>query len=452
MSTPDERGALGKRFHDLPSAVDNPELSWESMAKNILPPEHPEEKPRRKRLVFWWFFFGFLLAISTGYFWLSEVEKPVAYPEAAPVVVATSNTNAPESSECNPPNLSSIEVAEVKSLMPHKKVVTTPKLPSLKATVPVLPNLKSADGNKPSALGPETIKTALTTPRGKAKFKNPEKLRQTRRVVELGPLEIEPLMMPGFGFDTVPPILLPSFDTITESFHTIAPREVALSLMVGAVDFQSRYRGNAPWLANEQNEVSGQLSIGYERFLGYSWFIRGGIDVRQYRFRTAFENTDTDARIYQPGTVDTIFRNLTTGEERIVTTDTVGGTRIRRFGNDNGVLELGLPLLLGRRWKLGHHVFRIAAGPRLGIVLDRDGRTLVETNAVTDLQTAPQFSHTIQWSARLEASYAYRLTPSISILGSIGGEASFTNWSGATELKQRPRLLNGQLGLRFKIN
>ncbi|MEL7161641.1 MAG: hypothetical protein AAFN92_12855, partial [Bacteroidota bacterium] len=233
----------------------------------------------------------------------------------------------------------------------------------------------------------------------------------------------------------------------------VAPPGKKASLVVtfGASAFRSGYTGETPWLAEERNAPSPSFSLRYERPLSPNWFLSTGVDLRNYRFRTAFENVDTDARLFRPGTVDTIFRNRVTGEERTVFTDTIPGIRTRNFGNDNNVTEIGLPLLLGRRWTTGKHAFSLAAGPRVGLVVSRTGKTVIGTNEVSPVSAAPQFGKSLRWSGRLEVTYAYRFTSSVSLLAGVGGEAAFTDWATSPVFRQRPRIVTGQLGLRFLL-
>ncbi|MEO0731380.1 MAG: hypothetical protein AAFZ52_00990 [Bacteroidota bacterium] len=229
-------------------------------------------------------------------------------------------------------------------------------------------------------------------------------------------------------------------------------QEISLMVTFGGSVFQSGYTDSAPWLAEERNGFSPSLGLRYERPFAANWLLSTGVDLRNYRFRTAFENVDTNARLYRPGTVDTIFRNLVTGEERTVFTDTIPGVRVRKFGNDNTVTEIGFSLLLGRRWITGKHSFGLAVGPRMGLVVAREGKTVVGTNEVQPLRTSPQFGKNLRWSGRLEVAYDYHLTSSVALSAIVGGETAFTDWAASPVFRQRTNMLGGQLGLRFLLD
>ncbi|MEM9929221.1 MAG: hypothetical protein AAF840_05355 [Bacteroidota bacterium] len=436
MSTADERGALGKRFHDLPTTPDSPDLAWERMARHVLPVENPEEEPRKPRPFIWWWVGGILLAIGVGLWWLAEEEPRTNISTAEVVPMAKSTVPARPTQELA---FSSVRPAKVE-MKPTASFSARPNADHQMAAQAI-----KAGSTKPQREGPEAKleekvmatpledeSTVLTTP-----VSTVEDFYAVEQVNSL-PIAFlslqEKTLTPGIQRPTMP--------------APEATGRSTIALTLGVASFQSGYEGEAPWLASEQNEWSPEVALRYERKLGKGWFLSAGPELRNYRFRTAFENTDPNARIYQPGTVDTIFRNLTTGEESIVTTDTVPGVRTRRFGHDNTVLELGISLLLGREWRAGRHVFALSAGPRLGFTLSQDGRTVVGTNRVTDLASAPQFNESFRFNARLEAGYAFQLTPTLSVLGRVAGERSISDWSAGTALQQRPTLISGQLGVR----
>lgn len=438
MSYADERGALGKRFHDLPTTPDSPDLAWEAMARHVLSPEPPEEEPDDRVPVLWWWLAGavvlLLIALSVWFARGNTAEEVVAVPQ---VIAKTSSAD-----------LVPKVVEPTKSLVPGPERETAGN--QVFGPVNALhrsPSLQKGITESPTATFlSEKRETRSTTPVTEFLATVIPGSTDTQMESEL----VDGLPPLNFELFTVE-ASLPSPMVVRKDEPKDSGSSAMLSLQFGGVSFASRYSEGATWLQDENNELSPELSLRYYRPVGKRFFISSGLELRNYRFRTAFESVDTEARIYQPGTVDTIFRNLTSGEERIVTTDTVGGTRTLRFGNDNTVMELGLPLLIGRKWTSGRHDFRLAAGPRLGLVLARTGKTVTETNRIADLEAAPQFSKGLNWAGRLEVGYGFRLTPLISLLGNVGIESSLSDWAETAELKQRPTVLNGRLGLRYTL-
>lgn len=454
MSIADERGALGKRFHDLPTTPDSPDLAWEAMAANVLPPTPPEEEPDKIRPIIWWWFAGAMGLLLIGLsVWANEEHTPEDDRSTREVVVesietsdeadASVTTNTLPGKKDNASSLA--ELPAVKEAAPQ----SGPDQPGLTQAVKKSPPVVRSEASASEQMPPEMLsgnareevlgfaaaedREESPKPASRAEARSPQQLPQ----LAIGALAVED---PALSAMVSP-----------EAKEQEGKSAASLSVMVGGAGFQSRYTESATWLQDEANELSPELSLRYTRPVGKKLFISTGVEFRNYRFRTAFENVDTDARIYQPGTVDTIFRNLITGEERIVTTDTVGGTRTLRFGNDNSVLELGVPLMIGRRWSLGRHDFSLAAGPRIGLVLARTGRTVTAPNLITDVEAAPQFSRDLNLAGRLEFGYGFQLTPVISLTGNIGAESALNDWAETAELKQRPAVLNGRIGLRFTL-
>ncbi|MEM1357732.1 MAG: hypothetical protein AAGF89_06015 [Bacteroidota bacterium] len=436
MSTAEERGALGERFHDLPTPASNPELEWENMARRILLPEPPEEEPRKRRAAFWWWFGGIAVLLAGAFLlWPAEEDhNPVS--EEQPTVIAKGATTAEEKL--------------IEATIPLKNPV--------KEQLPATTLTKGIGQEKALLQVVEVGKTvwteevSSTTEENLAPSLAPE-LAQPEVTIDFSrKAAVVVTQLPGGGIPMLDQLdQLPEVQARNLPFPVKPKGEASLAITLGGGAFQSGYAGDAPWLAAERNDFSPSLSLRYERPLTQNWFLSTGIDLRNYRFRTAFENVDPDARLYRPGTIDTIFRNLTTGEERTVFTDTVPGTVIRRFGNDNVVTEIGIPLLIAYRWASKKHALSLAIGPRLGLVVTREGRSLTGTNEVRELSEVPQFGNNLRWSGRLEAVYDYRITSSISLLAKVGGEAAFSNWSSSLDLKQRPKLVGGQLGLRFLL-
>lgn len=85
MSTAKERGALGKRFHELPTPADADDLSWEKMAPHILLPP-PEEDPKR-RIPIWWWVVGLILLLFAGGLY-ALIDGPFSASERAEEMVA----------------------------------------------------------------------------------------------------------------------------------------------------------------------------------------------------------------------------------------------------------------------------------------------------------------------------------------------------------------------------
>jgi len=315
MSTDKELGALGKRFNDLPSPADNPDLSWEKIAPQVLQSERLEEDSEDGRFIWWWFTVGGLvLLILAGWFALSPKTVATTNPIAEKIVESQAPTEQqPDNSYTTTP------VVVPQRAAANSEPTNTFAAPTLfpKLTSSIVAQAEVAltySDQKTSRLQQRALPASqreeeqLTAPISVAVPQLPTELIATVSVPnrDLAPAVIEPLTQPAAGAD----------------------QTKALTLLTGPVSYNLGYSTSN---ATETDQLSALLRLGYEQSLNDRWFISTGLELRHYRFQSAFEDVDEDARIYQPGTVDTIFRNLTTGEETVSTTDTVSGTRVRRF-------------------------------------------------------------------------------------------------------------------------
>lgn len=85
---------------------------------------------------------------------------------------------------------------------------------------------------------------------------------------------------------------------------------------------------------NEDRLVGYQWGMRLNKTLNERWSVGIGFGRQVWRSKSAAENS-VETTLYRPNTVDSIFTNTITGEERIVYTDSVPGIRIDRFRNYN---------------------------------------------------------------------------------------------------------------------
>ncbi len=461
MSNAEERGALGKRFHDLPTDTNNPDLSWEAMAANILSPP-PEEEPEKRKPLIWWWLTAILLMLATGYYFTNNSSQAEDTTSQEELLVT-----APDKESSRTENISAQVEMPGAELSPQENGPVAAHRPSTENSAAPLSNRSSPKG--------EPQRGSIPINRSGRVLANDDltedRLDKIEAVVSSAtdgsPRINDPATAPVIREETAYSIISPlnAWPTQLLAIHNEMPSPVVkitdiddsssdqgknlLSLTAGGFTQQSPYSSGAIPEA-EVSQSSPQFSLQYSKILSDRWQIGAGIDGRYYRFRTAFENLDENARLYRPGTVDTIFRNVSTGEERIVFTDTIPGTRLRKFGNDNSISELGLSLVLSRRWQFGRHGFLLSAGPRVGLVIGREGRTTNQLNQVSDLVDAPQYGKDLRISGRLEAGYSFDINHRWSFMAQLGAESSLSNWASGTTLTQRPTLLSGSLGIGVK--
>jgi len=438
MSTANERGALGQRFDYFPAGAVPADLAWENVERNILPPSAPEEPERRRRGAWWWVVSGAVIFIGILLGYNNSIIPDRVIAEEKLLVAEHDETSRDETADEIPLNkVDTLQATRVATETNTKSILSqsTP-YPIEKRTMAIERSKITENIDKANHPVAGTTNNSGTSVAEYA-------LVSVNAVEELPVLEISPL---------VEILRLPEVKKMVAAEEelplTIAKSGRALSLIGGLVTFQNGYDGGA---ADEVESpgLGTQVQLRYTQPLSRKAFLSTGLEWRRYRFRTAFESTDLNARLYRPGTVDTIIRNTLTGEEQTVTTDTIAGIRTRRFGNDNAVSELGVPLLVGKHWKVGGSFFSLAAGPRLGLVIGRKGRTVVAAEEVVDLGAAPQFGHNFRLSGRLEGGSSLHLMGGLSLVTRVGVETSFGNWANGSGLRQRPTVFDANLGLRY---
>ncbi|MEM6771898.1 MAG: hypothetical protein AAF597_15055, partial [Bacteroidota bacterium] len=103
MSTDQERGSLGERFHDLPTPANQPGLSWEQMAPQVLQPQKVEREGKTRPIIWWSGGVALLLLLAgLGYPLLSDdtandvvAEKLEQPTDTTPPPAATNPATAP---------------------------------------------------------------------------------------------------------------------------------------------------------------------------------------------------------------------------------------------------------------------------------------------------------------------------------------------------------------------
>lgn len=143
-----------------------------------------------------------------------------------------------------------------------------------------------------------------------------------------------------------------------------------------------------PQLEGQYAYAEGRLGLSTEVGLRYRWhrnfYGTVGIAYSKDRVQTAFTRR-TPVRLYRPGTVDTIYR-YSTGQEEVITTDSVPGLEIQTFRHTSSFQQLSFPVQLGyaQSWK------RLAIQAEIGLlpVLWQAARGVV-TNADYELRDLP---------------------------------------------------------------
>jgi hypothetical protein len=138
------------------------------------------------------------------------------------------------------------------------------------------------------------------------------------------------------------------------------------------------------------------LRIGYE-LPQRPYTLWAGIEMEELVQREQLQEAST-AQLYQPNTVDTIFRNTITGEAFTTTTDSVPGIRRVNVQQHSTFRSWSVPMLLGRTWSAAGWQLEGKAGVDFNLSSWHSGGYLTEGYTVVNASTRYQTG----WAVRLE--------------------------------------------------
>ncbi len=442
MSNPNERGFLHNRFDDQDHEPLPPELSWEKVAKNVLSP--PPRQEERKRVFLWWWFAAVVLVAGLALVGINSfgVNKEATVTSREEIVSPPAVSPTGPAQITKPATLNSTGNGAMNSVPPAISPAVSGRNGSTRVST-LLAAQNTTEGASNAGLNREASTVAVNRYADRKQL-NASSLTVIAELPRL-PLSNVPVdpVIPAAELELpVPAVIIP-----------VKPF-TAVSLTGGLIGYRAGYQpqndGFDPSTI-ESPEIGLQAELRIDRSLAKRWYISTGIAYRRYNFRSAFNTTDTDIDLYRPGTVDTIFRNVITGEERVVTTDTLSGTRIRRFGNDNVITEASVPFLIGRRFGQNGTTFGIAAGMRVGYVAGRSGRVAVSRDQVVSLNETPFYSNDFRLHSRLEFAVDQSFGKRVGLIARLGGELSLLDWHGSAVAGRRPLAADASVGLRLRL-
>lgn len=405
------------------------------MAPHVLQPTETEDQPEDRIIAWWWLAVTALILIGAGGGYV------VSRQNHAPATPMVQQSSLPEVPSNQQPLVKTTApaMAPKKAITPNHMTArgVAPGQTPGGSSVPPSDLLIARGAPEQAAETPPQLASRKLKAGGDPQVRLPGRRWPPKSVHQLSGRPITAIKVPKQGLSV-------TVDPAKSIVKT--KRSTAISLLAGPVVYGAGYDEPTETVTPQ---LSVQLRVGFEQILTDRWFVAAGLDYRHLRFQSAFEDVDHNARIYQPGTVDTIFRNLTTGEETVSTTDTVGGTRIRRFLNHNVVRSVGGSVLLGYQQTFGNHRLSLAAGPRVDFLLGREGKVVAGDLEITDFTDAAAFGRNVRWAGRLEAGYDWQPEGPWSISLRLGAETGFGDWSSAA-LGQQPRTVNGLIGLRYR--
>lgn len=378
METFDQQGGLNDKLgwhkaKDIPA-----DLSWEQLGPNITA---ELESRKRRRLFWWWLSMGLsvLLAIA-GFNYMSKVPNLGDFP--IPGIAETTNSAVVERSGQGASDKASVQLAQEK-----------PKAKS--------GEIDSHEASKYT----ETEKAEVSLAATNTAIQKNETIITQKHSTELS------------GKPLIKRIVLPEIDMIEK----LAPKPVKRLDRADVIEGPLKtLPSNHSWIVEtglgftfnlNPDTYSGQLpnsiidpltGIALSLRLGYSlqnrpYTIWTGVDMEELVQRERLEETSATL-LYQPNTVDTIFRNSITGNTFTTTTDSVPGIRRVAIQQHSIFRSWSAPVLLGRTWAASGWQLEGRAGVDVNLSTWRSGGYLTEGY---QLEQATAQYH-IGWSVRIE--------------------------------------------------
>ena len=385
METFDQKGGLNDKLGrhkatDIPAT-----LSWEKMGPNIR--AGLEQKKRRRLLFWWWLPVGTLVMLTIGYFSLFGGTTELGYfpvpgqsVGTTPAVAKTATEMPEEIKEANKTGIATSPDGPKAKGGPNGLVASSSPA-ERKASVPS--TSEAAPTPTPSSpLNEFKESQAVSADEAQDKRAGLELLTQ---IEVLSPHTVASLN-PTNRYPKIPEIQNISRPWIVEaglgSAFNLNPDVYSTKLPGTTID--------------PLTGLAASLRIGYA-LPQRPYTLWAGIEmeelVQRERLQEAFP-----IQLYQPNTVDTIFRNTITGEVFTTTTDSVPGIRRVNIQQLSTFRSWSVPLLLGRSWSAAGWRLEGKAGVDVNLSSWYSGGYLTEGYELVDASTQYQAG----WAVRLE--------------------------------------------------
>jgi hypothetical protein len=385
METFDQRGGLNDKLGQH-KATDIPaNLSWEQMGPNIR--AGLEHKKRRRLLFWWWLPVGLSVTLVIGYFsFLGESAELGCFPVPGQSVggnsaVVKSATEMPE---------------EIKGAN-ETGIAFSPDDPKAKGRPNIL--VASSNPKERKASVPSTSR-AVTTPTESgpfSEFKESQAVSADEvqdKLAGSAPLNPIEALAPGpvVSLDSTTPY--PEVPEMQAARHPwIVEAGMGLAFNLNPDVYGTKLPNTT---IDPLSGLTASLRIGYA-LPQRPYTLWAGIEMEELVQREQLQEAST-VQLYQPNTVDTIFRNTITGEAFTTTTDSVPGIRRVNVQQHSTFRSWSVPMLLGRTWSAAGWQLEGKAGVDFNLSSWHSGGYLTEGYELVDASTQYQAG----WAVRLE--------------------------------------------------
>lgn len=379
MATFDQKGGLGDKLGQHPAADIPAELGWEQMGPKI---QAALAAKKRRRLLWWWFPSAVLALAAVAYFALAAEQEdigslpiPAATAHARPATDAAARPAAQSEAQSKPKPEPRIE--SKRSAGPQSPMATAKLRPLIAKRLPApviaekLPS-GTVEAIRAQGLAPQATLAEATVPNADLQDHS-QAAWQPLPLIE--PLLAAPLPSPGTAEWAAAKPIDPARQPSVWMLELDAGRSFNLSPMGSSPDFPNT---DVAALSG----FSGGVRVGYAlRNTPYAIWTGAMVEefVQRERLSDAFA-----IRLYQPGTIDTIFRNTLTGAVSFAYTDSISGTREVRVQQHSSLRSLAVPLMVGRAWAQGGWQLAVQTGADLQLSYWKKGSYLSEGYQLRD--------------------------------------------------------------------
>lgn len=423
METFDQKGGLNDKLgrHKISEMPEG--LSWEQMGPKIR--AELKQKKRRRLLFWWWLPVGLSVVLTIAYFSLFGSRTELGHFPVPGLSAGQHSATAKTATE-----------------MLEEK----PAARALKGTVPT-PDAHKAKGSTNVSLAPRPSPMADKTAAPTAPINDPKDSQAIiSRKAQNNKAGVAPLNQIGL----LPPKTIGSIDPNTPypevrklqpaSRPWIVEAGMGLAFNLNPDVYGTKLPNTA---IDPLTGLAASLRIGYV-FPQRPYTLWAGVEmgelVQRERLQEAFP-----IQLYQPNTVDTIFRNTITGETFTTTTDSIPGIRRVNIQQHSTFRSWSMPVLLGRAWPLAGWQLEGKAGADLNLSSWATGRYLGEGYTLANASNRFQMG----WAVRLEGQLLSPKTRFGRIWLRAGYRREIAQQPGLTdEGTFRPQSLSLSLGWR----
>lgn len=383
METFDQRGGLNDKLGRHKATEIPAELSWEQMVPKI----RAELKPKkRRRLLFWWRLpIGLSAILAIGYFSLFGGTTELGYfPVPGQSVgttpaIAETTAEAPEEVPVAKEMEATAPTGDPKAKGGINVPVASPNPTVIKASVPTKPQ---------AALTPSGLSNEVED--GKAVSAN-ETLSNLIKLDLLNQIEALPPQAVVSLDSTTPYPEVPEMQVVSSPWIVEAGMGVAFNLNP---DIYGTKLPNTT--IDPLTGLAASLRIGYA-LPQRPYTLWAGVEMEELVQRERLQEA-SPIQVFQPNTVDTIFRNTITGAVFTTTTDSVPGIRRVNIQQHSTFRSWSVPVMFGRTWSAAGWQLEGKAGLGFNLSSWRTGGYLTEGYELVNAGTQYQAG----WALRLE--------------------------------------------------